>query len=113
MYAGRIAEIGDTDEVFSDPAHPYTRGLMRAVPSAHQERGRLSAIRGNVPELIDPTPSCRFSTRCPYAVELCHTTDPRLLSLGNSHSVACFAHDSAGDLGVRPEELPSFARRTE
>ncbi len=112
MYAGRIAEIGTTDDVFSNPGHPYTRGLMRAVPSAHHERGRLAAIKGNVPELIDPTPSCRFSTRCPYAVELCHTVDPRLISLGDNHGVVCFAHDSAIDLGVRPEELPTFSRRT-
>jgi oligopeptide/dipeptide ABC transporter ATP-binding protein len=112
MYAGRIAEIGSADEVFGEPGHPYTRGLMRAVPSAHHQRGRLAAIDGNVPELIDPTPSCRFSTRCPYAVELCHTVDPRLVPLGDSHGVVCFAHDSAAELGVRPEELPTFSRRT-
>jgi ABC-type antimicrobial peptide transport system ATPase subunit len=65
-----------------------------------------------VPELVDPPPSCRFSTRCPYAVELCHTTDPRMLAVEGGHTAACFAHDSAADLGIRPEELPSFDRRT-
>jgi oligopeptide/dipeptide ABC transporter ATP-binding protein len=112
MYAGRIAEIGYTDDVFSSPMHPYTRGLMAAVPSAVHKRGQLAAIEGNVPELVDPSPSCRFSTRCPYAVEFCRTTDPRLLSVESHHGAACFALDSAADLGVSPAELPSFDRRT-
>jgi oligopeptide/dipeptide ABC transporter ATP-binding protein len=112
MYAGRVAEIGETRDIFRYPAHPYTRGLMAAVPSASHKRGELAAIHGNVPELVNPPPSCRFSTRCPYAVELCHTTDPRMLAVEGGHTAACFAHDSAADLGIRPEELPSFDRRT-
>ncbi|HEX2421390.1 MAG TPA: ABC transporter ATP-binding protein [Acidimicrobiia bacterium] len=93
MYAGRIVETGTTQEVFSNPRHPYTRGLMAAVPSAAHRRGELASIVGNVPELVDPGPSCRFNTRCPYAVEICRTTDPRTISLGESHSVACFAYE--------------------
>ncbi|MGH8871384.1 MAG: ABC transporter ATP-binding protein [Acidimicrobiia bacterium] len=112
MYAGRIAEIGSTDDVFRDPLHPYTRGLMAAVPSAAHKRGELAAIEGTVPELIDPTPSCRFNTRCPYAVEVCRTVDPRYLSRDDSHGVACHAHDDPAALGLGPDELPSFDRRT-
>jgi oligopeptide/dipeptide ABC transporter ATP-binding protein len=93
MYAGRIVETGTTEEVFSNPKHPYTRGLMAAVPSAAHRRGELASIVGNVPELLDPEPSCRFNTRCPYAVEICRTTDPRTISIGESHSVACFAYE--------------------
>ena len=63
MYAGRIVEIGLTEEVFSDPLHPYTRGLMSAVPSSAHRRGKLAAIEGSVPELIEPAPSCRVNTR--------------------------------------------------
>jgi oligopeptide/dipeptide ABC transporter ATP-binding protein len=92
MYAGRIVETGTTEEIFRNPQHPYTRGLMAAVPSAAHRRGELASIVGNVPELVDPSPSCRFNTRCPFAVEICRTT----------HSVACFAYES-GDSGV---ELP-------
>ena len=99
MYAGRIVETGTTEEVFSDPKHPYTRGLMAAVPSAAHRRGQLAAIHGNVPELVDPPPSCHFNTRCPFAVELCRTADPTTLTVGASHSVACFAYET-GDLGL-------------
>ena len=94
MYAGRIVETGTTEEVFRNPLHPYTRGLMAAVPSATNQRGRLAAIHGNVPELVEPAPSCRFSTRCPYAVEICHTIDPSLVTVEDEHSVSCFAYDT-------------------
>jgi oligopeptide/dipeptide ABC transporter ATP-binding protein len=93
MYAGRIVETGTTEEVFRNPRHPYTRGLMAAVPSAAHRRGKLASIVGNVPELVDPEPACRFNTRCPYAVEICRTTDPRTIDIGASHSVACFAYE--------------------
>ncbi|HSL26946.1 MAG TPA: ABC transporter ATP-binding protein [Acidimicrobiia bacterium] len=93
MYAGRIVETGTTEEVFRNPRHPYTRGLMAAVPSAAHRRGELASIVGNVPELVDPQPACRFNTRCPYAVEICRTTDPRTIHIEESHSVACFAYE--------------------
>jgi len=101
MYAGRIVETGTTEEIFSNPLHPYTRGLMAAVPSAAHKRGELAAIEGNVPELVEPPPSCRFSSRCPFAVEICRTTDPRAIPISEEHSVACFAYET-GD----PTELP-------
>jgi oligopeptide/dipeptide ABC transporter ATP-binding protein len=103
MYAGRIVETGTTKEIFSNPLHPYTRGLMAAVPSAAHKRGELAAIEGNVPELVDPPPSCRFNSRCPFAVEICRTTDPRAIPIGDEHSVACFAYES-GDR----TELPTL-----
>ena len=103
MYAGRIVETGTTEEVFSNPKHPYTRGLMAAVPSTLHKRGELAAIEGTVPELIDPPPSCRFSTRCPHAVEICRTQDPAVIQVGEQHTVACFAYES-GD----PARLPTL-----
>jgi len=103
MYAGRIVETGTTKEIFSNPLHPYTRGLMAAVPSAAHKRGELAAIEGNVPELVDPPPACRFNSRCPFAVEICRTTDPRAIPIGDEHSVACFAYES-GDR----TELPTL-----
>jgi len=106
MYAGRIVETGTTEEVFSDPKHPYTRGLMAAVPSALHKRGELAAIEGTVPELVDPPPACRFNTRCPSAVEICRTTDPGLVMVGAQHTVACFAYDASDGSVV----LPTLAR---
>jgi oligopeptide/dipeptide ABC transporter ATP-binding protein len=103
MYAGRIVETGSTEEIFSNPLHPYTRGLMAAVPSAAHKRGELAAIEGNVPELVDPPPSCRFNSRCPFAVEICRTTDPRSIPISDEHSVACFAYET-GD----PAKLPTL-----
>jgi oligopeptide/dipeptide ABC transporter ATP-binding protein len=106
MYAGRIVETGTTEEVFNEPKHPYTRGLMEAVPSKTHQRGELAAIRGNVPELVDPPPSCRFNTRCPYAVEICRTVDPESIPVGAEHEVACFAYSTRTDV-----LLPSLERR--
>ena len=100
MYAGRIVETGTTEEVFRNPKHPYTRGLMAAVPSAVHRRGELASIVGNVPELVDPEPACQFNTRCPYAVEICRTTDPETIEIGASHSVACFGY-GLSDTGRR------------
>jgi oligopeptide/dipeptide ABC transporter ATP-binding protein len=102
MYAGRIVETGTTEEVFSDPKHPYTRGLMAAVPSALHKRGELAAIEGTVPELVEPPPACRFNTRCPFAVEICRTTDPDLVMVGAEHTVACFAYDTDDGSVVLP-----------
>ena len=109
MYAGRIVETGTTSEIFSNPAHPYTRGLMAAVPSATHQRGKLAAIEGTVPELIDPPPSCRFNGRCPYAVEICRTVDPADIDLGEGHQVACFIYET----GLDPDVRPTRERRTQ
>lgn len=106
MYAGRIAEIGPTSEIFAEPSHPYTRGLMAAVPSASHERGRLSAIEGTVPELIDPPPSCRFAGRCPHEAPVCRSSDPELVPMSPGHEVSCFIHHRPEGL----EDVPSFER---
>lgn len=110
MYAGRVAETGSAGRIFEDPRHPYTRGLLAALPSAARARGQLAAIEGTVPELVAPPPSCRFSGRCPNVATVCARFDPRLEAVEDGHAVACFIHHAppAGS-----GERPSFAVTTE
>ena len=108
MYAGRIAEVGTTSQVFHDPQHPYTRGLLAAVPSFAHRRGELAAIEGTVPELISPSAGCRFHTRCEYATAVCATTDPNLDTGLSDRQVACHAFADARALGEAGTELPQL-----
>lgn len=108
MYAGRIAEIGDSEQIFHHPEHPYTRGLLEAIPSTTRERGRLAAIEGTVPELIDPDPACRFAGRCPHAATACRQTEPELHATQGGHAVACFLHHPPP--GAPAGDVPSLER---
>ncbi len=106
MYAGRIAETGTTHQVFHEPRHPYTRGLLDAIPSFAHKRGELAAIEGNVPELIEPDPGCRFHTRCAFATELCATADPEFHGGDGESAAACHGYASAEQMGVAASALP-------
>jgi oligopeptide/dipeptide ABC transporter ATP-binding protein len=107
MYLGRIVETAPTEELFSDPRHPYTRGLLDAVPRL--EPGRAStaaAVKGDPPSPINLPPGCRFNPRCPIAQERCHTDDPELLPGENrpTHAAAChFAWASLIQATAAPE----------
>lgn len=90
MYAGDIVEEADVISLFDRPSHPYTMGLLEAIPNIHStEIGELKTIRGLVPNLIDPPPGCRFHPRCSYATERCRQEKPRKTKLGPDHFVAC------------------------
>ncbi|MGH2734638.1 MAG: oligopeptide/dipeptide ABC transporter ATP-binding protein, partial [Actinomycetota bacterium] len=112
MYAGRVVEIGDSDEVFRNPQHPYTRALLAAIPTVEHRRGGLAAIEGSVPEFVDESACCRFSNRCPHATEICRSTDPPLRLTGESHGVACFAYESPGEWGRSAAEMPVLEERS-
>jgi len=91
MYLGKIVEEGSTDEVFAEPAHPYTRALMAAVPTVDKEARRDRIIlEGTVPSPIDPPSGCRFHTRCFAKIgPICQEREPTLLDLGRGHQAAC------------------------
>ncbi len=88
MYAGNLCEVADVRDLFQNPRHPYTRALLDAVPKLKQE-GELQSIEGNVPNLVDPPPGCRFNPRCPHAMPVCAEVRPELTQTGRNHFTAC------------------------
>jgi peptide/nickel transport system ATP-binding protein/oligopeptide transport system ATP-binding protein len=90
MYLGKIVEVADTDTLFAAPAHPYTAGLLAAVPLARVGAKRRPAERvvGEPPSPLNPPSGCRFRTRCPYAQQVCAEVEPPLERQGGS-LVAC------------------------
>ena len=92
MYAGRIVEEGPTREIFANPRHPYTVGLLKSMPRLDQPRQhRLLPIEGLPPNLVNLPPHCAFLPRCPYGTELCKTSPaPALAAVGAQHAAACY-----------------------
>jgi oligopeptide/dipeptide ABC transporter ATP-binding protein len=90
MYLGRIVEIGDTEEVVSDPRHPYTKALISVIPVPDPLAKREHVIlTGETPNPVDIPPGCRFHPRCPEAIDACKEVDPEFVHLGGNHSAAC------------------------
>ena len=90
MYAARLAEKGTRETVFDRPAHPYTRGLLAAMPRLHSKADRLPDIPGQLPPLANPPPGCRFAPRCSLASPVCRECAPSLRCLEAGHEVACW-----------------------
>jgi oligopeptide/dipeptide ABC transporter ATP-binding protein len=95
MYAGRVLERGTVDEVFREPRHPYTLGLLRSVPDFDRVRERLASIPGLPPDLVHPPAGCPFRPRCPYAQPDCAEGDFPLRELGGGRATACIHPDEA------------------
>ena len=90
MYLGKIVEIGPTEEVLRNPAHPYTMALIQAVPSiVLRKKEKKLKITGEVPNAANPPSGCRFHPRCPFADEKCRKDEPRLFEVSHNHFVAC------------------------
>ncbi|WP_199429938.1 dipeptide/oligopeptide/nickel ABC transporter permease/ATP-binding protein [Qaidamihabitans albus] len=105
MYAGKIVEIGPVDQIFNDPKHPYTRGLLASTISL--ETTELHSIEGYPPSLIDPPPGCRFAPRCPYVMDHCTDAVPQLAETNPEQRAACYLYPGAGapvPEGVRAPE---------
>src|SRR5579872_1308977 len=98
MYAGRVVEEAPVEELFANPLHPYTQGLIRSIPRLDRSSGkrkRLDAIAGTVPSLIDPPLGCRFAPRCSFARNSCTAAVPELRTVGKGHKVACILYAPA------------------
>lgn len=93
MYLGKIVEMGDKEEVFSNPLHPYTQALLSAIPVPDPERKRKTIeLKGEVPSAISIPSGCRFHPRCPRAFDRCSIEEPALRDIGKNHTVACHLH---------------------
>jgi oligopeptide/dipeptide ABC transporter ATP-binding protein len=94
MYAGKIVEMGSTLQVFDNPAHPYTRALLRCLPDVELGRRRLLEIGGQPPDLAQLPPGCPFAPRCPERQAICDERYPPSVSLDNGHVAQCWAPSS-------------------
>lgn len=90
MYAGRIVEIAGVVDLFTSPAHPYTQGLMQAMPKIDEKRDRLYNIEGSVPHFSQLPPGCAFMERCPFRMGICSQNKPQLTPTGPGRSVSCW-----------------------
>lgn len=94
MYAGKVVEEGSVRDIFKNPLHPYTQGLIKSVPRMDEERKRLFSIPGNVPILNTQMKGCRFAERCPHAMPLCLEQLPELKEYEAAHSCRCWLHET-------------------
>jgi len=93
MYAGKVAETASAVELFKNPKHPYTQGLLGSIPRLETPRKtKLNVIEGIVPSLYELPSGCRFRTRCPYAMAICETEPPPLFEVGQNHFAACYLY---------------------
>ena len=90
MYLGKVVETGETEELFNDPFHPYTDILMKAAPEIDPDsKSREYMIQGETPSPMNIPQGCRFHPRCPYATDICRSTEPELTEICNGLCVAC------------------------
>jgi peptide/nickel transport system ATP-binding protein len=103
MYAGKVVEEAGVDDLFADPRHPYTQGLIRSIPRIDldsEHKTRLEAIGGSVPILINPPVGCRFAPRCKFAMNVCTEKEPLLREVSPGHRMACHLGDT--QMGAAP-----------
>lgn len=89
MYLGKIVEIASTEELIDNPMHPYTKALLSSVPSLFRRKKEKIILKGEIANPINPPSGCRLHPRCPFAKSICSKEEPKLVSYGNNHYVAC------------------------
>ena len=111
MYAGKIVEYGGARQVFYQPSHPYTWGLLGAMPNLIQDvKSELYAIPGTPPDLYAPPKGCAFAARCPYAMEACLKEDPPEFVCGQGHGSRCWLLDRRAPDVTPPEGIPPLPK---
>jgi len=95
MYSGKVVEEGEVVELFTNPKHPYTRGLLKSKPVINQRQDELYSIPGQVPNPLELRPSCYFHERCERCMDVCRTREPRLREVGDNGKVACWLYEEA------------------
>ncbi|MDC3414351.1 ABC transporter ATP-binding protein [Terrihalobacillus insolitus] len=93
MYAGEVVEIGNVEDIFNDPQHPYTKGLLASVPNIDEESQTFDAIPGTLPNLNEKIDGCRFHPRCPFATDKCREQSPPAFSVGETHQSKCWLQE--------------------
>ncbi len=96
MYAGFIVEEAAVKELYGDPRHPYTLGLLDSIPRLDQRKEKLTPIEGLPPDLIDPPPNCPFAPRCRFRIDRCLEENPALAPVGPGHRIACWVDVQTG-----------------
>ncbi|RYM01766.1 ABC transporter ATP-binding protein [Sporolactobacillus sp. THM7-7] len=105
MYGGKIVETGTLDEIFYQPKHPYTWGLLSSMPKLHSKAKKLQAIPGSPPDLSDPPQGCPFAPRCPYAMKVCQEHMPDQAVLSDTQRTACWLLDDRAPKVEPPETI--------
>ncbi len=110
MYAGKVVEKGNTQEVLKSPLHPYTMGLANAFPDLNQQDKLLISIEGSPPNLLNPRPGCRFAPRCPFALERCRVEEPEYHQVDDlsGQGAACFRISEATSLRDAAKEVRTW-----
>jgi peptide/nickel transport system ATP-binding protein len=97
VYAGKVVELADVETTFKEPTHPYTIGLINAVPTLKGAKEDLVSIPGSPPDLIDMPTGCKFHPRCPLADQRCKEQEPELEEINPGHQAACWHWKIAGE----------------
>jgi peptide/nickel transport system ATP-binding protein len=95
MYAAKMAEVGDVNDVFADPKHPYTQGLLKSVPNIRLDEGELYKMGGAPPNLLHPPVGCRFNPRCPHVMDVCRAVEPAFEPVESDHLASCWLYQEA------------------
>lgn len=93
MYAGKIVEEANVYELFNNPSHPYTKGLLKSIPKVNEDKKELFNIKGMVPNLLNLPKGCRFAPRCTEAFSKCYKSIPKPIKINNNHTVSCWKYD--------------------